>query len=366
MVVQPEDGGVAEHVLGLALGLRRRGWRVEVATPATSAIREPLVEGGVVVHPLALTRAPGHGDLRSARALRTLDRNGGYRIVHAHSSKAGALVRGALPDARRLVYTPHCPAFVADIGTGRRLLYRSVEQALVPRSAAIIAVCEWERREVARALRGSGGRLRLVRNGVAAPPAAAPDLALTNFAAGTPLFGYIGRLDRQKDPLTPIRALARLRRAGGPPVRLAIVGNGSGAADVKSEIERLDLTAHARLFPFTGEMVPLLRALDVFVFSSHWEALPLAVLEAMHCGLPVVATDVGGVGEAVHDGVEGRLVARADPDAMAAAFGELSAGEAPRRVMAAAALAAARERFSLDRMVEESATVYSELLGRSS
>ncbi|TMK65991.1 MAG: glycosyltransferase family 4 protein, partial [Actinobacteria bacterium] len=103
-VLQPEDGGVAEHVLRLATGLHGRGWAVEVATPAASAIVPPLREAGVPVHDLEMVRRPGLRDLGAARALRAIDRRGGYRLVHGHSSKAGALVRAVLPRRRRLIY----------------------------------------------------------------------------------------------------------------------------------------------------------------------------------------------------------------------------------------------------------------------
>src|SRR5437764_2175679 len=81
-VLQPQDGGVAAHVLQLATGLRRRGWDVEVATPAASAIVGPLVDAGVPVHDLPLVREPGRGDVAAARALRALDRRRGYGLVH--------------------------------------------------------------------------------------------------------------------------------------------------------------------------------------------------------------------------------------------------------------------------------------------
>src|ERR671932_2092845 len=77
-VLQPQDGGVAAHVLQLATGLRRRGWDVEVATPPTSGIVGPLVEAGVPVHELPMVREPGRADLAAARALRALDRERGF------------------------------------------------------------------------------------------------------------------------------------------------------------------------------------------------------------------------------------------------------------------------------------------------
>ena len=360
-VCQPEDGGVAEHVLRLARGLTERGWPVEAAVSGDSTIAPALAQAGIVVHELPLTREPGARDLRSARALRKLDRERGYSIVHAHSSKAGALVRGALRHPRRLVYTPHCFAFAAVSGEARRRAYRAIEQALVPRSGAILAVCEWEADLARRQLRRAAGRVRVVPNGVPDCGPADPHPELVAFRGEEPLAGLVSVLRPQKDPLLALRAAARLARGGGLPGRLAIVGNGELRAQVQGEIARLGVEDRVRWFPFEGSVGPYLRALDAFVLPSAWEALPLSVLEAMSCELPVVATTVGGVPEAVEDGVTGRLVAPGDAPALAAALAEVLGDADVRRRWGAAGRSAFERRFRVDPMIDSVAEVYSQL-----
>jgi glycosyltransferase involved in cell wall biosynthesis len=361
-VCQPPDGGVAEHVLHLSAGLRGRGWTVEAAVPPGSAASAALAEAGVRVHEIRLERAPGVADVAAARRLRALDRSAGYALVHAHSSKAGALVRTALPRRRRVVYSPHCFAFAAGFGSAKALAYRAVEQALTPRSAAIVAVCEWERRLAERSLAGAAARTRVILNGVGTCPAAEAARELVEFAAGRPLAGLISVMRPQKDPLLAVRAFARIAAAGPPPGRLAVVGNGELSGAVRGEIERLGLREHARWFPFEGGVGRYLRAIDVLVLASAWEALPLSLLEAMSCGLPAVATAVGGVPEAIHDGVSGRLVAPGDADALAAALDQVLRDPEQRGAMGAAALEAWRRRFRLEPMVDAVDSLYRELL----
>src|SRR5207302_1990610 len=153
-----------------------------------------------------------------------------------------------------------------------------------------------------------------------AGPAAEPDPQLLQLRGERPLAGMVTALRPQKDPLLAVRAMARLAARGNVPGRLAIVGSGPLEAEVRSEIDRLDLGEHVTWVPYGGSVTPYLKAFDVFVLSSAWEALPLSVLEAMSCGLPVVATAVGGVPDAVADGVTGRLVPHGDEEALASAI----------------------------------------------
>jgi glycosyltransferase involved in cell wall biosynthesis len=365
-VLQPEDGGVAQHVLGLACGLERHGWTVEAAVSPSSTILPELAAAGVRVHTLPLARRPASAVLRVTRALRALDRERSYSLVHAHSSKAGALVRISLPRRRRLVYTPHCFAFAARFGAPRRLAYQVIEQALVPRSGAIVAVCEWERALALRRLRGVSRRLHVITNGVGpcGSPGSpnVPARELLEFKGRSPLAGLVTVLRPQKDPLLAVRAAALLDDAGAANGRLAIVGNGELRSDIEAEIEKLGVSDRVRWFPFEGGVKRYLAALDVFVLPSSWEAFPLSVLEAMSCGLPVVATRVGGVPEAVEDGVTGRLVEPGNAKALADAMGELLASQQLRGEMGTRGRAECERRFRAEAVVDATAHLYEELL----
>jgi glycosyltransferase involved in cell wall biosynthesis len=364
-VVQPEDGGVAEHVLHLSLGLQRRGFEVDVAASPAFLAGPVLAQAGITVHALDLRRAPGTHDFSAAVRLRRLDARGRYGLVHAHSSKAGALGRMALPSPRRLVYTPHCAAFYSGVqGPAGRLMYRGVEQALVPRTAAFVAVSRWEAAHLARGLVGSERRIHVIPNGVPACDSHGADPGLLAFKGEAPLIGLVTVLRPGKDFFTLLRAMKVIEARGGSPARLAIVGNGPLEAELRAEIERLGLADRVRHFAFRRPPERWLRALDLFVLPTDWESLPLSVLESMRCGLPVVATDVGGVGEAVEDGRTGRLVPPRDAGALAEAILDVLREPGRREAMGQAARDAARRRFSAERMVDDVAALYRRLLSR--
>jgi glycosyltransferase involved in cell wall biosynthesis len=352
--LEPESGGVRQHVLYVAGELARRGWDVEAAVPADappgSPYRTALEAAGVTVHTLPMHRAFGRDDVRAARALRLLDRERGYALVHAHSSKAGTLVRAALPRPGRLIHQPHCPPFAAGLGPARAA-YWAAEQLLVPRTGALIACSEWEARLLAGRLAGAPRRLRTIRNGVPAPRPAAPDPRLA--ALPRPVTGFLARLDPQKDPL----ALVDAARRRDLPGTVAIVGNGRLEPELRAATG--DGIVH---IPYEPPVERYLRGFDLFVLPSRWESLPLAVLEAMACGLPVLATDVGGTAEAVADGVTGRLVPAHDREALADALAAMLGDPQALARMGAAAHAAAADRFSLTRAVDELEALYRELL----
>lgn len=360
-VFAPPDGGVAEHVLRLTEGLAQHGWTVDVAGAIGSPFNARLRALGVEVFELPFVRPPHPRDGVVARRLRALGRTGRYDVVHAHSSKAGAIARSALPRGRPLIYTPHGFAFSGAF-TGRKAeVYRRIERTLLPRTDALITVCEFERRQAIEELRTTDDRVRMILSGVPDCEGADVDERVTAFAAGRTTIGMVSVLRTEKDPLTLVRAAGLLRDAGRREFCVAIVGDGALSADVDAEIARLGLGELAVRLAFGGAVGPHLRALDVFTVPSLWEALPLSVLEAMACGLPVVETPVGGVAEAVADGVTGRLVTPGSPESLATALGELLDDADLRGRMGAAGRAAYEQRFTLGRMVGEVAALYDEL-----
>ena len=328
-----------------------------VATGPDSRIAGPLAAADIDIETLPLQRAPHPRDLAAMRQLRAVDRRLRPDVVHAHSSKAGALVRAALPRPARLLYTPHCLAFLAREGRARSTAYRAVEQALVPRSAAIIAVSEWEASATRSRLRGATARVRTVHNGVPRTRPQSPDPQLQAFAGDRPLAGLVAVLREQKDPLLLVRAAARMAPDAG---RVAIVGDGPLRGAVQGEIERLGIADRVALFGYGGAMGPHLAAIDLLVLPSAWESFPIGVLEAMETGLPVIATAVGGVPEAVIDGLNGRIVPPGDPEQLAAALTAMLGDADLRAAMGADGASRVRERFSLGTMVDAVAALYEE------
>ena len=147
-----------------------------------------------------------------------------------------------------------------------------------------------------------------------------------------------------------------------PHARFVILGEGELRQEIEHRIRHLKLEQHVLLAGFRADVLARLKAFDIFVMSSVTEGLGTSLLDAMGAARPIVATRAGGIPEVVEDGVTGLLVPPADGRALAGAILALLADERGRRRMGEAGLARARQHFSAERMVSETAAAYERLL----
>ena len=138
-------------------------------------------------------------------------------------------------------------------------------------------------------------------------------------ADDTQLLLSVGRLDTQKNPLLLISALKRLAKSMHSPFSLLMVGEGPLRDSILHAIEQAGLFGSVHLLGVKSmdEVVELLHAADLFVMSSAYEGMPMAVIEALACGIPVTTTQVGEVGRVVHDKVCGRIADEHSAEALA-------------------------------------------------
>ncbi len=367
-IFEPPDGGVAEHVRLLAEGLQARDNEVVVMAPPEAHVRSRLEATGVGFIPepnLVPDLMDGRPDLAAVRRIGAVLRRGGFDVVHAHSVKAGILARTVAPLSRTpSVYTPNSldyrflPLF-PDAPRRRRRYLKSVwtERVLGHVGQAVIAVSEEERRGVLEDRLAPPDRVHLVHNGVEVDLSVPPHPELAEFRGEGPLLGIVAHLRFQKGLPDLLNGLELLAQEGRP-VRFAIVGNGPLDAEVRQRVAAGPLADTTLVLPFEGRMEPYLRVLDGFVLSSLFEGLPLAVLEAMAAGLPVVATAAGGTADAVRDGETGFLVPLRDARSLADAIGRVAAGGELRQRFGDAGRALFEAKFSAAGMVERTLAVY--------
>ena len=358
---QPTDGGVARHLTDLADGLAAQGHEVSLCGPGPPT----GLPDSFPREQLDLGRAIGPADIAALRDYLRILRGVAPDVVHAHSSKAGAIAR--LGRARRprtpVLYTPHGYAFAGHFSRElERSAYRQIERALAPAASRVVCVSEAEAR-LARSV-GPAARVRVVHNGIDIPAAGPVDPAVAEIARSGPVLCALTLLRPGKGIETLIDAFVAVRERH-PRVQLAIAGDGPDRGALEARARDAGLAESVHFLGPSADPLGVIRGANVFVHPSWAESFPYVILEAMAVGVPIVASDVGGVGEALSDRETGLLVPPRSAPALARALLEtLEDPDAGARLAAAGRLKV-QQSFTRAHMVDGIARVYDEVTRRS-
>ena len=349
-VITRLEGGAGQHALRGAISLDPARYEMTIITgsgdPAQLA---QAATSGLEVLLVPALRAPiaPRSDLRALARLRALFSRRPFDIVHTHTAKAGAVGRLAAHRAGvpRVVHTYHGFPFHEFQALPRRQAYVQAERALGRITDLALCVGTGVAVEAVRRRLISPERIRTI--GVIAdgplpsPGARARARAALGLPADATVVGAVGRLTYQK---APEDFLAALRALGRPDVTGVWVGDGELAGEVAARARETP-GVRVVLAGQRGNVPELLPAFDVFALPSRYEGLPTAVVEAMVCGIPVVATAVNAVGDVVVPGETGLLVPPGRPHLMADAVRFLLDSPEDSARMAAAARARLGKRF---------------------
>ena len=173
--------------------------------------------------------------------------------------------------------------------------------------------------------------------------------------------GTAGRMVTVKNYPLLLEAAARLRDALDKFV-LVVAGDGPSLPSLKEQAKRLGIMDQVRFTGFRNDIHDVIRAMDIFVLSSHHEGIPNVALEALFLGVPIVSTAVGGMVEVIEDEVSGLLVPAGDVEAMTSALQRLAGDPERRRQMAESGRARLKSEFSVERMRDRVAGLYQELM----
>jgi glycosyltransferase involved in cell wall biosynthesis len=345
-------GGQEIRILAEARWLLDHGWDVLVAGQPESRL---LQESGRLTVPTVPVRMRSAFDLRALGALRRLVRERRVALVHTHSSIDSWL--GGLAGR-----TSGCPVVrsrhvTIAIPRRRGLVYRLADRVITSGQAA------------ARVVTAAGlpaARIVPIAPGVDTDrfhPGISGDGVRTEFGlVGAPLVGLVANIRGSKGHDLFLDA-ARSVLASRPATRFLIVGDGVGFADVQRRTQALGLDQAVHMTGFRRDIPEVMAALDVLVLPSiRSEAASQVIPQALAVGTPVVASDMGGSGELIHDGETGRLVPAGDVAALAAAILDCLTDPARARAMARRGQSIVRQHHSLDASMARTTAVYAELL----
>jgi len=328
-------GGPSVHVILLTAGLRDRGYETRLVVgqeaPREGNLRDLAEEKGVFCFEIA-----GLGrdirimsDLRAFFEVYRMIREFQPAIVHTHTAKAGVLGRlaGRLARVPVLVHTYHGHVLRGYFGPLKTLLFRGVEKLLSPLTDSLVAVSEAVKSDLVELGIAPGRKIRVVPLGLDLE-ALAGELPRghlrrdSNAPPQTPLVGIVGRLVPIKDVACFLRAAALVKKAE-PQAHFAIIGDGEERPFLESEALRLGLTEAVFFHGWRRDIPAVYGDLDVVVNCSRNEGTPVALIEALAAGRPVVASAVGGTPDVLVGGRYGSLVPPGDPEALAQAILEV-------------------------------------------
>jgi len=350
--------GVQVHVRDLANGLMARGHEVTVLVGGNGPFIQELTRNEI---PYRIVPALGRAmdpirDPLAALQIRRLLKEIRPDLVSTHSSKAGWLGRIA---ARSLgipvTLTAHGWAFTPGVARGPAAFYRIAEKMAAPFTTRIITVAAHDRELALR--QGVGRPAQIVTIHLGIPSIrddlwAAPEREL-------PRIIMVARFDSQKDHPTLFRALVELRAL---PWTLELVGDGPQETQSRELVQSLGIADRVQFAGLRGDVPERLARAQIFALMSNYEGFPMSILEGMRAGLPVIASNVGGVGESVEDGRTGLVIPPRDVAAATAGLEKLLSSSALRKEMGTAGRKRFEENFTFDKMVDSTIAVYAEAI----
>jgi len=351
-------GGQQIRILSESQGLIRRGHDVRLICPAHARIHEQAANWGVPAVALPI------GKLRPAalRALIAWLRANGSDVLSTHSPTDAWLAALALAMLGRpvpMVCTRHSSAPVPR-GPLSRWLYMHA-------AARVVTTGEALKRQLVERNGFDESRIDSVPTGIDAGRFRPGERKASRARFGLPqdktLVGIVATLCSWKGHDDLIDAVARLPEH----VELVIVGDGPRREALEQRISKLGLRGRVRMQGQQADVLPWLRALDIFALpSSANEGVPQALVQAMLVELPCVTTPVGGIAELAEHERTALLVAARDPLALAAALERLAGNEGLRRELGEAARKRCVEGYSYERMLDSMEAVYRAVAGESS
>ena len=353
-------GGAERMVLHLVSGLDRErftpylcstvgsGELVELARPVCAAVEQ--LHFASPLDPAAA--------LRLGRFVRRHE----IDLVQIHGLRAEAVGRPVVraAGARAVISTIH------SVDPWRRRAHSFMDRTTLPWVTHHVAVC----RAALEAARARGevreGRFEVIPIGIPAPPPVTPEqvaemrqrLGIAQDAV--PVIGMLANIREMKGHGDLIEAALALKRRF-PKMRIVCAGTDTshGAVPAAARAAGVDDVV---LFPgFVQETAQFLAVLDIFTLPSHWEGLPVSIIEAMHAARPIVATNVGGIPEMLHDGQTALLVPPRDPSRLVAALAHLAEDAQLRDNLGAAARRRAMEEFHVTTMLARYQHLYARL-----
>lgn len=356
LITKSEAGGAQTHVYQLCKYFRAKNDIIVCAYPG-GWLEEKCEELGILFVPniyFSNSMNP-FSVINSFFRIKTVIREVEPDIVHCHSSIAGFLGRLVVRNSIPTLYTAHGWGFNIGVVFFQKWISIFSERIVRRYTSKIICVSEFVKNLGIKYRIVMPNSCEVIYNGVERQEKILRTSKYIRIC-------FVGRLSAPKRPLLLLKALQKLPKESQDIVRVSIVGDGLQKKMLEEYINTHDMECVQLLGALPREQIfDILHNSDIFVFLSDWEGFPITILEAMSVGLPIIASDVGGVREAV-DEYNGILIVSNAVIDITEAIGRLCEDRALRDSMSDVSYARVQARFSLENMLYRVEDIYSEII----
>lgn len=366
IITLSEWGGAQRVCFDLAINLNKEKFQVEVACKSKGILIKKLKEKKIKVYevPYFQREISLINDIKTFFSLYRIIKKGHYSIVHCHSTKAGILGRIAakLAGVKKIYFTVHGWGFYnqEEYDWAQKLLI-FLERIAAKCSTKIICVSENDKKEGIKRKIAKEDKFLVIKNGIRWEIKGSREGARKKLKIreNELIFGMVGRFAYPKNPILFLKAAKEMIKNYSR-TKFTLIGGGPLLKECQNFVKENKLENNIFLL---GKKIPeetweILLGFDIFVLASKFEGLPLTIIEAMFTGLPVIATNVGGVNELVKNNKNGFLIKPNSIKELIQKMIYFIEHSIERKKMGGNGQKIAKENFTLDKMVESYEKLY--------
>lgn len=297
-------------------------------------------------------------DRKAVREVRNILKQEKPDIFHLHSSKAGAIGRlAAVNQPCKVIFTAHGWAFTENVDKRKRFIYKNIESILAKVTDKIICVSAYDYQLGLKMNVINSNNSVVVYNGCSIPSEVMTKIRRSEDSLVNIIM--VARFSHPKEQLQLIKAISIMKNKNK--VKLNLVGEGRSLEYCKLMTGKLGLEEQVVFSGFQTNVDSFLKDAHIFCLISNYEGLPISIIEAMRMGLPIVASNVGGISELVSDGTNGYLIERSDIKQLAEKLDCIIDNNLYAE-MGNASYLLAKEKFSINQMFDNTDKVYESVI----
>lgn len=364
IITKSEIGGAQTHLMEVVRYMHRAGHDVSVITGTTGWLTNELsaISIDYEILPDLVREINLAKDIKTINYICRILENKHPDIIHCHSSKAGIVGRiaGAIKNVPA-VFTAHGWAFTSGVSPAKRIIYAAIEHMMLGITKRVICVSEFDRQLAKRWFVHNYNKIVTVHNGIADKKFSSS--TVREYSLPLKLVS-VARFSHQKNNMELIREVEQINKLYSGSLQLNMVGDGPLLSEAQAYVTSHKLENEVHFLGSRTDVDDILNQNDIFCLISNYEGLPISIIEAMRAGMPIIASDVGGVNELVQDGVNGFLIPRGNIFELVEKLKYILDHKELIKFMGEASRKIYEEEYTADRMNQKIISVYNEILRR--